>query len=107
MCRSRRVGGGLETREERCRGLDSGRRDETAVFHLLPAQILGLTQRRLDDVRAAIRDAEKDLATAETGLAKARKIGIGRGQALAATIVSSLLLLGWTLFLALYVSRGQ
>ena len=41
------------------------------------------------------------------GLSKARKIGVGHGQALAGTIVSSVLLLGWTLFIALYVARGQ
>ncbi len=38
------------------------------------------------------------------GLSKARKTGVGHGQALAATIVASLLLLGWILFITLYVA---
>jgi hypothetical protein len=41
------------------------------------------------------------------GLSKARRVGVGHGQALAATIVSSLLLLGWVLFLTLYLTHGQ
>ena len=38
------------------------------------------------------------------GLSKARKTGVGHGQALAATIVASVLLLGWILFITLYVA---
>lgn len=41
------------------------------------------------------------------GLSKARKIGVGRGQALAGTIVSGTLLLGWTVLLSVLLARSS
>jgi hypothetical protein len=40
------------------------------------------------------------------GLAKSRKNGVGHGQSLAAMIVASMLLLGWTVFLSVFLSAN-
>ena len=41
------------------------------------------------------------------GMSKARKSSVGHGQALAATIVSSALILGWIVFLTMYLGSGR
>lgn len=41
------------------------------------------------------------------GLSKARKTGVGHGQALAATIVASVLLCGWTVFISFLVATNH
>jgi hypothetical protein len=46
------------------------------------------------------------LPLAAVGLNKAGKTGVGHGQALAAIIVASTLLLGWIVFLTVYLSSG-
>ena len=40
------------------------------------------------------------------GLSKARKTGVGHGQALAATIVSGVLLCGWAVFISFLVATN-